>query len=417
MPMSNSFREKLFRAIPEIVATFGTPFHIYDGDGIIRNGWDMKQIFAHIHGFQEFFAVKACPNLVIQSMLSGLGFGSDCSSIPELVMSKKAGVRAADRMFTSNNTSQQEFAALDEYGGILNLDDVTMIPNVPRFPELICFRYNPGERRRGNELIGNPVEAKYGVRDDQIVDAYRRARWRGANRFGLHTMICSNQCDYTYMVETVRMLLEVVERVSTELGITLEFINVGGGIGIPYRPGQEQFNLCAFAKESSGLLDQFRQKFGYVPKFFMECGRYVTGPFGVLVTKVINRMSKYREYVGVDACMSSLMRPAMYDAYHHIEVVGGEGRPVEVVDVVGALCENNDKFAKQRSLPKVSYGDILVIQDTGAHGYAMCFTYNGRLRPKELLFDTCGDVRLIRRAETLDDYLATQSYDPQVLHL
>jgi len=315
-------------------------------------------------------------------------------------------------MFTSNNTSMAEFnAAIANGGCILNLDDITLVSKVPEFPGLICFRYNPGERRKGNEIIGNPVEAKYGVRDDQIVEAYRLAKNRGAKRFGLHTMICSNQIDYTYMVETVRMVLEVVERISGNLGITFEFVNVGGGVGIPYRPDQAAFNMSAFASEAKELFESFNKRFGYSPKLFMECGRYMTGPYGVLVTTVINRMSKYREYVGVDACMSSLMRPALYDAYHHHTILGGESRETEVVDVVGSLCENNDKFAKQRQLPKAKEGDIVVIHDAGAHGYAMGFQYNGRIRPKELLLCENGDVELIRREETLDDYLRTFDFE------
>lgn len=412
MPMSKQFEARLNPILRDVVREFGTPFHIYDEKGIVENGEQLKAVFAEFPGFQEFFAVKACPNLRILGMMYDLGFGFDCSSIPELVMScREIGAMGEQIMFTSNNTSMAEFRAVADSGCILNLDDITMIPKVSEFPELICFRYNPGERRRGNDIIGNPIEAKYGVRDDQIVEAYRFAKSRGAMRFGLHTMICSNQLDYTYMVETVRMVLEVVERVSSTLGIKFEFVNVGGGVGIPYRPGQEEFNIWAFAEEARVLFMTFQEKFGYIPKLFMECGRYMTGPYGALVTTVINRMSKYREYVGVDACMSSLMRPALYDAYHHETVLGGEGRETEVVDVVGSLCENNDKFAKQRELPKTKEGDIIMVHDAGAHGYAMTFEYNGRLRPPELMLCDDGDVKLIRRAQTLEDYLRTQNFE------
>jgi len=417
MPMSKAFEQRLLPILPEIVKYFGTPFHIYDEQGIIDTGKELKAHFKDIYGFKEFFAVKAMPNPAIHRiMFSRLGFGFDCSSIPELVMVRRVGARGEDIMFTSNNTALHEFNAAGDNGScILNLDDITMVSRVPEFPRLICFRYNPGERRTGNQIIGNPVEAKYGVRHDQIVEAYRQARQRGAKRFGLHTMICSNQLDYRYMVETVRMLLEVVEMVSNELGISFEFINMGGGIGIPYRPENEPFNMAALAGEAKELLDVFKQKYEYQPKLFMESGRYMTGPHGVLVVTVINRSSKYREYVGVDACMSSLMRPALYDAYHHHTVLGAENRPTEIVDVVGSLCENNDKFAKQRALPKVKIGDILIIHDTGAHGYAMGFQYNGRLRPKELLLCRNGDVMLIRREETVWDYFRTLEVVPKVL--
>jgi len=414
--MSKEFTARLHPILREVVAAFGTPFHIYDERGIIENGEQLKAVFAKFPGFTEFFAVKACPNLAILQLMQKMGFGFDCSSIPELDIVRMLGSTGEQIMFTSNNTSMAEYkAAADEGGCILNLDDVTFIRKVPIFPKLICFRYNPGERRKGNEIIGNPIEAKYGVRDDQIVDAYRFAMIKGAEHFGLHTMICSNQLDYTYMVETVRMLLEVTERIYDELGIKFEFVNIGGGIGIPYQPQQDAFNIWEFAEETGIFFESFKRKFGFAPKLFMECGRYMTGPHGVLVTTVINRMSKYMEIAGVDACMSSLMRPALYDAYHHHTVLGGEGRETEVVNVVGSLCENNDQFAKKRQLPKATEGDIVVIHDTGAHGYAMCFQYNGRLRPKELLLRDNGDVELIRREETLEDYLQTFSFTPRTI--
>jgi diaminopimelate decarboxylase len=411
MPMPKDFADRLNPVLPDIIREFGTPFHIYDERGIIENGEALKAAFAEFPGFQEFFAVKACPNIRILKMMINMGFGFDCSSIAELAMSRSVGAVGEQIMFTSNDTSIADFAAAAYRGGcVLNLDDITMIPKVPEFPELICFRYNPGERRKGNEIIGNPIEAKFGVRDDQIYKAYLMAIERGAKRFGLHTMICSNQLDYTYMVETVRMVLDVIESM---LDINFEFVNIGGGIGIPYRPEQEAFDIHLLAGEAMELFESFKRRSGYVPKLFMECGRYITGSYGVLVTTVINRMSKYRECVGVDACMSSLMRPGIYDAYHHITVLDGEGRETEVVDVVGSLCENNDKFAKQRKLPKTKDGDILVIHDAGAHGYAMGFNYNGKFRPKELLLCRNGDVELIRREETLDDYLATFDFNPR----
>jgi diaminopimelate decarboxylase len=277
-------------------------------------------------------------------------------------------------------------------------------------PELICFRYNPGNRRTGNDIIGNPTEAKYGVSHDQLLDAYRQAKELGASRFGLHTMLASNELNYSYMVETARMLLEAVKWIGSELDIRFEFINIGGGLGIPYRPEDAPLDIDALAKEVTALFDAFKAENGYAPRLYMESGRYITGPYGALITQAINRKEIYRTYVGVDSCMSSLMRPALYDAYHHITVLGKEGED-ETVDVAGSLCENNDKFAVQRALPRIEDGDILCIHDTGAHGWAMGFNYNGKLRPKELLLKMDGTVELIRREETVEDYFATLNFE------
>jgi len=312
MPMSESFKSRLFPAVKEIAAHYGTPFHIYDEAGIRETGAKLKKAFAGIPGFREYFAVKALPNRRIQQIMGDMGFGFDCSSIPELILSRQVGARGEDIMFTSNNTSCEEFLFAAQDGGcILNLDDISLIPKVPEFPELICFRYNPGPRRTGNIIIGNPVEAKYGVSHEQLVEAYRQARERGAKRFGLHTMVASNERDYTYMVETARMLLELTALLEKELGIRLEFVNIGGGLGIPYRPDQEPLNLDAMAKEITELFDRFRAERGYAPKMLMESGRFITGPHGCLVTTAINHKEIYRKYVGVDACMSALMRPAL----------------------------------------------------------------------------------------------------------
>jgi diaminopimelate decarboxylase len=423
MPMSQSFSHRLEPMLPRIAEEFGTPFHLYDEAGIVENGLRLNKLFAGIAGFREFFAVKALPNLRIMELVrEDLGFGFDCSAIAELQMARRVGADPDDIMFSSNNTSPAEFAeALAQGGCILNLDDITFVDKVPQMPDLICFRYNPGSARSGNEIIGRPEEAKYGVRDDQIVEAYRKARGRGATRFGLHTMVVSNERNHEYMVATIEMLFDVVRRVNKELGIRFEFVNIGGGIGIPYRPEDGEFDIQSLGAKATTLFEAFEREQGYAPRLLMECGRFITGPYGVLATQVLNVMSKYRDYVGVDACMSSLMRPAMYDAYHHITAVGRDGRPKQgvsgLVDVVGSLCENNDKFAKQRPLPAVAEGDYLLIHDTGAHGLAMGFQYNGRLRPKELLLRRDGSVELIRRAETIEDYLRTQvNFEPKVLH-
>jgi diaminopimelate decarboxylase len=422
MPMSIDFQERLFPALPKIIEYFGTPFHIFDEKGIIETGEFLKRNFKDVGGFREYYAVKALPNPAILKIMRILGFGVDCSSPSELVLSRRIGFHGEDIMFSSNDTSAELFKlALADGGCILNIDDISMIDKVPELPELICFRYNPGERRTGNQIIGIPVEAKYGLRHDQIIDGYRMAITRGAKRFGLHTMIVSNERNYQYMVETVRMLIEVMEMVSKELGIKFEFFNISGGVGIPYRPEDKAFDMPALDAEAGKLIQSFKQKHGYAPKLFTECGRYITGPHGALVMTAINRMSKYREYVGVDAAtMSANPRPAMYEtAYHHISVLDPSGKPrrgkEETVDVVGPLCENNDKFAKQRLLPKVEIGDIIVQHDTGAHAPAMTGNYNGWTRPQELLLRADGSVELIRRAETIDDLFATHKFKTKVM--
>ncbi len=412
MPMSQSFKERLFPIADQLVKHYGSPFHIYDEVGMRETGERLKRVFSGVEGFREYYAVKALPNPSVLKIMFAMGFGFDCSSLGELRLSRDVGARGEEIMFTSNNTAHHEFMVAAEEGGcVLNLDDISLIEKVPEFPELICFRYNPGPRRTGNVIIGNPVEAKYGLSHEQVIDAYRLAQKRGAKRFGLHTMVASNELDYTYMVETARMVLEIAEWVESELGIQFEFVNIGGGLGIPYRPEDSPLDIEAMATEIESLFNAFREKHHYVPRMYMESGRFMTGPHGCLVTSAINHKNIYRQYIGVDSCMSALMRPGMYGAYHHIDVVGKETAPKDqLYDVSGSLCENNDKFAVQRQLPKIDEGDILVIHDTGAHGHAMGFQYNAKLRPKELLLRADGSVELIRREETLDDYFATLNF-------
>ncbi len=419
MPLSQSYKGRLFPELDQICNHFGTPFHIYDEVGIRETGSLLREAFSGIEVFKEYYAVKALPNPVILKIMQDMGFGFDCSSITELHLSRQLGGKGDEIMFTSNNTSLEEFVEAEKDGGcILNLDDISLIPKVPTMPELICFRYNPGSRRTGNDIIGNPTEAKYGVSHDQIIDAYRQAIARGATRFGLHTMLASNELHYSYMVQTAEMLLDLVETISKELQITFEFINIGGGLGIPYRPEQEPLDLQSMGKEITALFQSFKAANGYMPGLFMESGRYMTGPHGALVVKAINRKDIYNTYIGVDACMSALMRPALYGAYHHIDVVGkDQTADIETVDIVGSLCENNDKFAISRDLPKIVDGDILVIHDSGAHGHAMGFNYNGKLRPKELLLKEDGSVALIRREEKASDYFATLQFEPDTLSL
>jgi len=412
MPMSYGFQSRLFPILKEITAHYKTPFHIYDEAGIRETGDRLKSVFSEISGFREYFAVKALPNPRILEIMKTMGFGFDCSSVPELMLSRRIGAGGEELMFTSNNTSRDEFLfAESDGGGILNLDDITLISKVPKLPELICFRYNPGPRRTGNDIIGNPSEAKYGVSHDQIVEAYRKVRDLGVRRFGLHTMLASNERNHSYMVQTAQMILELAEHIGRQLNIRFEFVNIGGGLGIPYKPEDKPLDLETMAKAITQCFREFESKNDYAPKLYMESGRYMTGPHGVLVTTAINRKDIYRSYIGVDACMSSLMRPGMYGAYHHISVLDKEEQPKNTVaDVVGSLCENNDKFAIQRELPAIADGDILIIHDTGAHGHAMGFNYNGKLRPKELLLRTDGSVELIRREETPEDYFATLNF-------
>ena len=416
MPMSKAFENRLYPRLKEIVDHFGTPFHIYDETGIRETGHRLKQCFGSISGFKEYYAVKALPNPAILAIMADMGFGFDCSSLAELVLSRRVGGSGEDLMFTSNNTTRQEFSiAMADGGSILNLDDISLIDKLPAMPDLICFRYNPGERRSGNAIIGTPVEAKYGVSHERLIEAYRTARDRGARRFGLHTMLASNERDHTYMVQTAAMLLEQVERIATALDIRFEFINIGGGLGIPYRTADTPLDLEAMARTIIDAFTVFSRRNGYMPKLYMESGRFMTGPHGALVATAINRKEIYRTYVGLDACMSALMRPGIYNAYHHVTVPGKAVDATQVVDVVGSLCENNDKFAVQRPLPPIAEGDAVVIHDTGAHGHAMGFNYNGKLRPKELLLKLDGTVELIRREERLEDYFATLSFTPDVL--
>jgi diaminopimelate decarboxylase len=416
MPMSKKFEKRLLPVLDEIIDHFGTPFHIYDEAGIRETGQKFNAAFSRLNGFREYFAVKALPNPRILKIMRDLGFGFDCSSIAELTLSRQTGARGEDIMFSSNNTTADEFQAADADGGcILNLDDTSLIVKVPRMPEKISFRYNPGPRRTGNSIIGEPVESKYGVAHEQIAHAYQAARALGARRFGMHTMLVSNELNYHYMVQTTAMLLEITQWLSEVFDLRFDFINIGGGLGIPYKPEQEPLDLDSMAAEITGLLINFEKRSGFMPRFYIESGRYMTGPHGVLVTTAINQKNTYRKYIGVDACMSALMRPAIYGAYHHITVAGKHPeKHVEKVDVVGSLCENNDKFAIQRLLPEIQDGDRLLIHDTGAHGHAMGFNYNGRLRPKELLLCTNGAVELIRREETLADYFATLDFEPQM---
>jgi len=399
-----------------IAQEYPTPFHIYDEAAIRANVRRLIKAFSWAPGFREYFAVKATPNPHLLSLLKEEGCGADCSSLPELLLAERTGILGESIMFTSNDTPLDEFAAAVRLGAVINLDDLSHLDylhnGLGSIPELVCFRYNPGPLRSGNAIIGNPEEAKYGCTREQLVEGYRRARDLGAKRFGLHTMIASNELNPQYFVETAVMLFSLVSEISETLGIRFEFVNLGGGIGIPYRPDQHPVDLEAL---SAGIQDAYQTHIadkGLDPvSIYMENGRMVTGPYGYLVSRVLHMKKTWKTYVGLDACMANLMRPALYGAWHHISVPGREHEPASMVcDVTGSLCENNDKFAIDRQIQPVQPGDLVVIHDAGAHGHAMGFNYNGKLRSAELLLREDGSVKCIRRAETVDDYFATLDF-------
>ena len=401
--------------IESIVATHPTPFHIYDEKAIRENARKLKELFSWAPGFREYFAVKATPNPYILKILKEEGFGTDCSSLPELILSEKIGLPGQHIMFTSNDTPYQEYQKAKELGAIINLDDISHIPYLEKhvgLPELLCFRYNPGPLRQGNAIIGKPEEAKYGFTKEQLIQGYRTVKDKGVKHFGLHTMIASNELDPYYFVDTAKMLFKLVVEIKNTLDIRIEFINIGGGIGIPNKPDQKAVDLSIISDGIRKAYESMIRPAGLHPlNLYMETGRMITGPYGYLVTRVRHIKDTYKKYVGLDASMANLMRPAIYGAYHHITVMGKQDQNHDqLYDVTGSLCENNDKFAIDRKLPPVEVGDILVIHDSGAHGHAMGFNYNGKLRSAELLLKPDGKVEQIRRAETVEDYFQTLDF-------
>lgn len=395
-----------------LIQTFPTPFHLYDEAAIRVQARALKAAFAWNPGFKEYFAVKAAPNPYLMKILRAEGFGADCSSLPELVLAESIGLRGDEIIFTSNDTPASEYVKAAEIGALINLDDLTHIEFLEQaagLPDRICCRYNPGPLKAGNAIIGRPEEAKYGFTRPQLVEGYRRLRDKGIKRFGLHAMVASNELNPAYFIETAHLLFDLIGELSTELSIAFEFVNIGGGIGIPYKPEQSPVDLTVVGEGLRRLYQEKIQGAGLGPlALHMECGRMVTGPYGWLVSRVLHKKNTYKQYVGLDACMAHLMRPALYGAYHHITVPGKEELPHNIVcDVTGSLCENNDKFAVDRKLPPIEPGDLVVIHDTGAHGHAMGFNYNGKLRSAELLRRENGQVVPIRRAETIEDYFAT----------
>jgi diaminopimelate decarboxylase len=401
--------------LDKIIEKYPTPFYLYDEAGIRENVKRIKKAFSLFPAYKEHFAVKALPNPTILRILADEGCGADCASLPELLLADMAGIKGEDLMFTSNETPAKEYRKAMELGAIINLDDFSHIEFLERacgkLPNIVSCRYNPGSLKTGNAIIGKPEEAKYGFTRAQILEGFALLRKKGVKRFALHTMVASNELNVDYHIETARMLFELAVEIKERSGVCLEFVNLGGGVGIPYKPEDEAVDYAAL---TSGIKKAY-DEIGAAVGVRTEWGRTVTGPFGWLVARALHRKSIYREYIGLDACMADLMRPGLYGAYHHITVMGKEDASLtETYDVVGGLCENNDKFAIQRKLPKINTGedgDVIVIHDAGAHGRAMGFNYNGKLRCGELLLKPDGSVVQIRRPETVEDYFATLIVD------
>ena len=403
----------------ELAKKFPTPFYIYDEKAIRENVKYFYKAFSIFPSFTEYFAVKALPNPYILKVLESEGCGGDCSSLPELMLCEKSGITGHRIMFTSNDTPAQEFVYAQKLGAIINLDDITHIEFLKnalggKLPDTICFRYNPGPLKEGgNSIIGKPEEAKYGLTKEQMIQAYKICKAEGVKHFGIHTMVASNELNPDFFVDTARIVFELILEVQKECGVNIEFADLGGGVGIPYKSGQKKVDLDYVAKRTKVLYDKMIVPAGLDPlKLCFECGRPITGPYGWLVTKAIHEKNIYRNYIGVDASMADLMRPGMYGAYHEVTVSGKENAPKDYIyDVSGSLCENCDKFAVQRNLPKIETGDLLIIHDAGAHGRAMGFNYNGKLRAGELLLRSDGSVKEIRRRETVEDYFATLDFE------
>ena len=399
-------REKL----EEIAKEYPTPFHLYDEKGIRENARALKEAFSWNPGFKEYFAVKATPNPFILKILQDMGCGTDCSSETELMLSKACGFTGHDIMFSSNDTPPEEFKMADELGAIINLDDFTHIACVEKvldtFPETMSCRFNPGGLFRiSNDIMDNPGDSKYGMTEEQLTEAFRILKDKGVKHFGIHAFLASNTVTNEYYPLLAKILFELAVRVKNAAGVHIAFINLSGGIGIPYRPDQEPNDIRVIGDGVRKVYEEVLVPAGMGDvAIFTELGRFMLGPYGALVTRAIHEKHTYKEYIGVDACAVNLMRPAMYGAYHHITVMGKENAPCDhKYDVTGSLCENNDKFAVDRMLPEIQMGDLLFIHDTGAHGFSMGYNYNGKLRSAELLLQEDGSVRMIRRAETPKD--------------
>ncbi len=401
-----------------IIQKYPTPFHLYDERGIRENARRLRKAFSWNEGFKEYFAVKATPNPTILKILREEGCGVDCASAPELMMSDACGFGGDEIIFSSNETPAEEFRFAASIGAIINFDDITHIDfyekNVGPLPETVCCRYNPGgDFKIGNTIMGNPGDAKYGFTYPQLAEGFRRLLEKGVKHFGIHAFLASNVLDQNYYPTLARVLFETVVRLHRETGAQIDFVDLSGGISVPYYPDQTEADIFAISEGVKKAYDEVIVPAGLAPLAIKtELGRYMLAPYGYLVTTAIHEKDIYKHYIGVDACAANLMRPMMYGAYHHITVLGKEGAPADhTYDVVGSLCENSDKFAIDRKLPKIQPGDILVIHDTGAHGFSMGYNYNGKLRSAEILLREDGSPKLIRRAETPADYFATFDFE------
>ena len=397
---------------------FGTPFYVYDEAGIRKTVESVQKAFSWNKGFKECFAVKATPTPAIIRLLASQGCGTDCASVSELVLSSSSGLSGRKVILTSNETPDEAYRKAVAIGAIVNLDDITQIENLERaagIPDTVCLRYNPGSfvvngKDATSAIMGSQADSKYGMTKEQLFEAYRILKEKGVRHFGLHCMAASCSLDASYYPTLAEMMFSIVVEIHEKLGIDIEITDFGGGIGIPYRPEQEPVDILSIGEAVRKVYERIIAPTGLEIAIYTELGRFITGPHGYLVTSVRGFKHIYKEYIGVDATACDLMRPAMYGAYHHITVLGKEGRELKV-DVCGGLCENNDKFAIDRLLPKAEMGDILVIHDSGAHGRSMGYNYNGFLRCGELLLSSEGDVKLIRRSESLDDLFATFDVD------
>lgn len=404
--------------LTKLTQTYPTPFYLYDEKAIRENMRKFTKAFSIFPEFREHFAVKACPNPYILKILSEEGCGADCSSLPELMLSEISGIKKEKVIFTSNETPAAEYKYAFANGNIINLDDFTHIEylekTLGKLPETICFRYNPGSLKHGcNSIIGKPEEAKYGLTREQMIEAYKICKEKGVKKFGLHTMVASNELNPDFFVDTAKLVFDLCVEVKEKTGVRISFVDLGGGLGIPYKPEQKAVDYDEVAKGIRSEYDKIVVPAGLDPlAIYWECGRPITGPYGYLVCKAIHEKHIYKEYIGTDSCMADLMRPGMYGSYHEITVSGKENAVSDhVYDVVGSLCENCDKFAVDRKLPKIDIGDLLIIHDAGAHGRAMGFNYNGKLRCGELLLREDQKVIEIRRRETISDLFATLNLD------
>lgn len=397
----------------KIIQTYPTPFHIYDEKGIRENARKVNKAFAWNKGFKEYFAVKATPTPGILQVLKEEGCGADCSSLTELQIAKAVGITGHEIMFSSNMTPAEDFALAAELGAIINFDDITHIPffeKIARIPETVSCRFNPGGVFQiSNDIMDNPQDAKYGMTKEQLKEAFRMLKEKGVKHFGIHAFLASSTSSNIYYPVLSRILFELAVELHQELDIHIAFINLSGGVGIPYAPDETGCDIMAIGEGVKKAYEEVLTPAGMDDvAIFTEMGRYMLAPYGALLATAIHEKHIYKEYIGLDACATNLMRPAMYGAYHHITVLGKEQAECDhVYDVAGGLCENNDKFAVDRNLPKIDMGDILYIHDTGAHGHAMGYNYNGKLRSAELLLQENGEIKLLRRAETPQDYFAT----------